>query len=193
MSLFLWLRVAVSAVLLTSASVYAQEFSAKAVKGLSEFESSGERVFLRIEYDRLPIRLTLWDGIRLEWVRRQVSLGVSVLGYNIYRSTVSGGPYTQINHTLDTSYDDRQVRPGVKYYYFLTEVDSEGKERVGSDEAYCVMEWQSPTQSFQLFPGKGKPPSPLMLPSTIDRTLAGAGASFDPNEHFDKSGNGGPH
>ena len=154
MSLFLWLRVAVSAVLLTSASVYAQEFSAKAVKGLSEFESSGERVFLRIEYDRLPIRLTLWDGIRLEWVRRQVSLGVSVLGYNIYRSTVSGGPYTQINHTLGTSYDDRQVTPGVKYYYLLTEVDSEGKERIGSDEVDCIMEWQSPTRSFQLFPGK---------------------------------------
>ena len=154
MSLFLWLRVAVSAVLLTSASVYAQEFSAKAVKGLSQIDASGEKVFFRIEYERLPVRLTLWDGIHLTWVRREVSLGVSVLGYNIYRSTVSGGPYTKIDNTLDTSYDDRQVIPGIAYYYLLTEVDSKGKERVGADEAHCVVTWQSPSRSFLLFPSK---------------------------------------
>jgi hypothetical protein len=42
-------------------------------------------------------------------------------GYNVYRSTVTGGPYTLINDTLITvsNYSDSQVSTGVTYYYVV--------------------------------------------------------------------------
>jgi hypothetical protein len=49
---------------------------------------------------------------------------------NIYRSTVSGGPYTKIANVLDgiQTYNDFNVVPEVTYYYVLTEVNNVGAE-----------------------------------------------------------------
>ena len=57
-------------------------------------------------------------------------------GYNIYRGTVSGGPYTKINSSLITilTYTDSTVQSGITYYYVATAVDSSGDESVNSDE-----------------------------------------------------------
>lgn len=54
----------------------------------------------------------------------------SVSGYNVYRATVSGGPYTKIDASLDpaTSYTDSTVQSGQTYYYVTTAVDSAGVE-----------------------------------------------------------------
>ncbi len=51
-------------------------------------------------------------------------------GYNIYRGTVSGGPYTMINTSLDsiTAYTDSTVVSGQTYYYVATTVNSESQE-----------------------------------------------------------------
>ncbi len=53
-----------------------------------------------------------------------------VVGYNVYRSTVSGGPYTKINTTpiTSTSYYDSTVVTGNSYYYVVTAVDCAGNE-----------------------------------------------------------------
>ena len=42
-----------------------------------------------------------------------------VVGYNLYRSLASGGPYTKINSNLipDTNYTDLAVQHGITYYY----------------------------------------------------------------------------
>jgi fibronectin type 3 domain-containing protein len=50
----------------------------------------------------------------------------TVTGYNIYRATVSGGPYTQINTQLiaNTVYADLSVQAGITYYYVVTAVDT---------------------------------------------------------------------
>ncbi|HOR63467.1 MAG TPA: hypothetical protein PKW18_02515, partial [Candidatus Sumerlaeota bacterium] len=47
-------------------------------------------------------------------------------GYNIYRATVSGGPYTKINGSLATvsNYSDNTAANGVTYYYVVTAVDN---------------------------------------------------------------------
>ncbi|MBS1850147.1 MAG: choice-of-anchor D domain-containing protein [Acidobacteria bacterium] len=54
----------------------------------------------------------------------------SVVGYNIYRSTVSGGSYTKLNSALNTatSYVDKTVAAGTTYYYVATAVNSSGAE-----------------------------------------------------------------
>ena len=61
----------------------------------------------------------------------------TVSGYNVYRGTVSGGPYTLINSGLVTtlSYTDSTVQSGTTYYYVTTAVDSSGNESVNSNEA----------------------------------------------------------
>jgi|GEM_PF-534812 len=51
-------------------------------------------------------------------------------GYNIYRSTVSGGPYTKQNGTLlsSSAYTDNNVTNGTTYYYVVTAVDTSTNE-----------------------------------------------------------------
>src|SRR6202158_5197990 len=59
-----------------------------------------------------------------------------VAGYNVYRSTVSGGPYAKINTSLlaALTYTDSTVRSGTTYYYVATAVDSNGIESVFSNK-----------------------------------------------------------
>ncbi len=65
----------------------------------------------------------------------------SVVGYNVYRATQSGGPYTMINAAPQpgTSYADLSVQAGQTYYYVLTAVDSSGTESVNSNEVTAVV------------------------------------------------------
>jgi hypothetical protein len=64
-----------------------------------------------------------------------------VNGYNIYRSGTSGGPYSQINTSLDssTSYIDNTVVAGSTYYYVTTSVDASGVESVNSNQVKAVI------------------------------------------------------
>jgi ASPM-SPD-2-Hydin domain-containing protein len=60
----------------------------------------------------------------------------SVAGYNIYRGTVSGGPYTLINASLDTAtvYTDATVQAAKTYFYVATSVDSSQNESAFSNQ-----------------------------------------------------------
>jgi len=58
------------------------------------------------------------------------------VGYNVYRGSQSGGPYTKINSALDAStiYTDSSVQAGQTYYYVTTAVDSNGVESAYSNQ-----------------------------------------------------------
>jgi len=60
----------------------------------------------------------------------------TVSGYNVYRSSVSGGPYTKLNSSLiaSTTYVDSAVTSGQTYYYVVTSVDSSSVESANSAE-----------------------------------------------------------
>lgn len=60
----------------------------------------------------------------------------AVSGYNVYRSTVSGGPYTKMNSSLigGLTSTDSTVQSAIKYYYVTTAVDSSGLESAYSNE-----------------------------------------------------------
>ena len=64
-----------------------------------------------------------------------------VMGYNLYRSMASGGPYTKVNTDLitDTTYTDMAVQHGFTYYYVATAVDSDQMESMYSNEATAPM------------------------------------------------------
>lgn len=59
-----------------------------------------------------------------------------VSGYNIYRSTLSGGSYLRINSSLvaGLSYTDSTVVNSTTYYYVATAVDSTGTESTFSNQ-----------------------------------------------------------
>ncbi|MBZ5600621.1 MAG: choice-of-anchor D domain-containing protein [Acidobacteriia bacterium] len=62
-------------------------------------------------------------------------------GYNIYRSTTSGGTYSKLNSTLNpgTAYTDSTVQAGKTYYYVTTAVDSSGGESIFSNEVQAII------------------------------------------------------
>ena len=65
----------------------------------------------------------------------------SVSGYDVYRSPVSGGPYTMLNSTLDatTTYMDTAVQAAQTYYYVAASVDSSGVEGAYSSEVSATI------------------------------------------------------
>ncbi len=65
----------------------------------------------------------------------------SAVGYNVYRGTVSGGPYTMINTSPDStiSYTDSAVVSGQTYYYVTTAVNSESEESGYSNQAQAAI------------------------------------------------------
>jgi fibronectin type 3 domain-containing protein len=62
-------------------------------------------------------------------------------GFNVYRGTVSGGPYTRVDTSMvsSTSYRDAGVSSGQSYYYVATEVDTTGTESGYSSEVSAVI------------------------------------------------------
>ena len=92
-----------------------------------------------------PASITL-SGTGVQPVSHSVTLTwtastSTVSGYNVYRSTVSGGPYTKLNSTLvaATTYVDSTVQAGQTYFYVVTSVDSSGVESADSTEVSATV------------------------------------------------------
>ncbi|HEY6181176.1 MAG TPA: choice-of-anchor D domain-containing protein [Terriglobales bacterium] len=60
----------------------------------------------------------------------------SVVGYNVYRGTTTGGPYSKLNSSaiVTTFYSDSTVKSGSTYYYVTTAMNSSGAESIKSNE-----------------------------------------------------------
>lgn len=65
----------------------------------------------------------------------------NAVGYNVYRGSVSGGPYSIVNSSLDgtTAYTDNTVASGQTYYYVATAVDGSSNESGYSTETQAVI------------------------------------------------------
>ena len=76
-------------------------------------------------------------NVTLNWT---ASSTPSVSGYNVYRTTTVGGPYTKINTSLviGTSYTD-SVPGGLTYYYVATAVDGSQNESTYSNVATAAV------------------------------------------------------
>jgi hypothetical protein len=70
--------------------------------------------------------------VALSWERSSST----VTGYFVYRSTKSGGPYTQLNPTPEAnpSYSDGSVSNGQAYYYYVTAVNSSNIQSADSNQ-----------------------------------------------------------
>jgi hypothetical protein len=74
------------------------------------------------------------DTIALDWDDNGEP---DLAGYNVFRATASGGPYTPLNGALlpTSDYVDTDVMTDVTYYYVVTAVDINDNESAASDEA----------------------------------------------------------
>jgi fibronectin type 3 domain-containing protein len=81
-------------------------------------------------------------GITLNW--GETNNTDAATGFNVYRSTTSGGPYSKLTATplasTTLSYSDPQSNlvAGTKYFYVVTSVDSVGIESLFSNEVSGV-------------------------------------------------------
>jgi hypothetical protein len=77
-------------------------------------------------------------SVNLSWT---ASTSQNIIGYNIYRSVTSGGPYSKINPVLNAStlYTDSTVADGVTYYYVSTAVNSSNAESGYSNQTTAVI------------------------------------------------------
>jgi hypothetical protein len=77
-------------------------------------------------------------SVTLSWA---ASSSTGVVGYNIYRSSVSGGPYARVTSGPDASlsYTDTAVNAGSSYFYVVTAVEGNGTESTYSNQARAVI------------------------------------------------------
>jgi hypothetical protein len=77
--------------------------------------------------------------VTLTW---SASTSSNVIGYNVYRGTQSGGPYTKLTTASlvsGTSYTDTTVLAGQTYYYVTTAVNNSNVESAYSNQAQAVV------------------------------------------------------
>jgi hypothetical protein len=77
-------------------------------------------------------------SVALTW---NPSTSTNVVGYNVYRGTTSGGPYTKLNSAPDpgTSDTDTTVQSGQTYYYVVSAIDSNANESLFSNQVQAVI------------------------------------------------------
>ena len=75
-------------------------------------------------------------SVALSWIPSTSS----VVGYNVYRGTTTGGPYSKITSMNgDTTFVDGSVQSGQTYFYVVTAVDGSGKESANSNQTQAVI------------------------------------------------------
>ena len=76
--------------------------------------------------------------VQLSW---DASTSQNVIGYNVFRGANPGGPYTQLNSSVDpnTSYVDSTVQGGQTYYYVTTAVNSDNTQSEYSNQTEAVI------------------------------------------------------
>lgn len=78
----------------------------------------------------------------------------TVIGYDVYRGLVSGGPYTllSVSPVMGLAFTDtNSLSAGFTYFYVVTAVDASGNQSVNSNEASAVIpSGQAPGFQFTL-------------------------------------------
>lgn len=75
-------------------------------------------------------------SVSISW---QSSASAGVTSYNVYRSIVTGGPYTRVGNSTGTSFTDATVQAGKTYFYVVTSLNaSEVESAVSTETAVTV-------------------------------------------------------
>lgn len=77
-------------------------------------------------------------SVLLKWHPPPPKPGVTVTGYNVYRS-LPGGSFELLTSVVAPTYVDTKVSRGTTYYYFVTAVDTTGKEGPFSNQVSATV------------------------------------------------------
>ena len=97
-------------------------------------------------------------GIELDW--DDVSGDATLYGYEVLRSSTSGGPYTMIARITSSSYTDLSVVESAKYYYVVRSLDQSFNRSGNSSEVNATAELRTVTLVFN-----------VTVPDTTDATV----------------------
>ncbi|MGB6776935.1 MAG: hypothetical protein WBD25_13440 [Terriglobales bacterium] len=79
-------------------------------------------------------------SVTLSWKAPRTVPGVAIVGYNVYRSTVSGKEFVRLaSRVPGPPYEDRLINSGRTYFYVVTSVDQTGRESRFSGEAQATI------------------------------------------------------
>src|SRR5690348_7113018 len=83
-------------------------------------------VFNAAAQPAIPTNVVVFSGDQSAIVHWDLDPGPNLAGYNVFRSTNSGGPFAKQNSSLVTTlgYCDLNVSDGLMYYYQVTAVNS---------------------------------------------------------------------
>lgn len=111
--------------------------SAGSSPGSISFVSNASDSSLKQTFSGAGTQATSSHSVSLTWNPSTST----VAGYNLYRGTQSGGPYSRMNSALlsSTSYDDSGVQSGANYFYVSTAVDASNNESTFSNEATAAI------------------------------------------------------
>lgn len=70
-------------------------------------------------------------SVSISW---QPSSSPGVTSYNVYRSTVSGGPYARVGNASTANFTDKSVKAGTTYFYVVTSLNASQVESAVSVE-----------------------------------------------------------
>ncbi len=78
--------------------------------------------------------------VTLNWDAPKTTTGTPITGYNIYRSTKSGGPYARLAANVSgPPFEDHLVNSDRTYFYVVTSIDQKGRESGYSKEIRAVI------------------------------------------------------
>jgi hypothetical protein len=85
----------------------------------------------------ISVAVAMQHQVALSWT----ASSSPVMGYNVYRGTQAGGPYTLLNTEIVTAdtFTDTTVVSGLTYFYVVTAVNNAGVESVFSNEVVAVI------------------------------------------------------
>jgi len=111
--------------------------------------------------------------VTLTWTPVTQPAGVTIDSWNVYRSTVSGGPYTFLVSILvaTLTYTDNSVAAGGTYFYVITSVDTAGVKSMYSPSVNATILLGPPLSvSTATIP-------PTIVGATYNATLSAVGGS----------------
>jgi fibronectin type 3 domain-containing protein len=111
--------------------------AAGSLPGSISFVSNASDASLKQTFSGAGTQTTSSHSVSLTWNPSTST----VTGYNLYRGTQSGGPYSRMNSSVlsGTSYDDNAVQSGTDYFYVSTAVDASNNESAYSNEATAAI------------------------------------------------------
>ncbi len=119
-----------------SAVIGGKESSKTTVWSTTTASKAPKKVFIPLKTPRLAgLHLKPEPGNKYSvGMRWENAGGTNFVGVNIYRSTVKGKDFALIGSSSSDMYNDKNVKPGMTYYYVATSVDSQFHETRYSNE-----------------------------------------------------------